>query len=453
MNILARLKGISEKNTIIYKNVIGAFAVKGASLILSLFTMPAYMRFFEDEQILGVWFTLLSVLSWILNFDLGIGNGLRNNLTSALAVGDRNAAKEYISSAYWMIGPVMLVVGSIGLVVSPYISWNSLFNVAPDLLTPSTLLNAVQWCFIGIVLQFFLRLISSVLYAMQKSAVNNLLSLLTSVFQLLFVLFVPSRTPEENLKMFSRAYVICANLPLLVASFVVFLGPMRDCVPGFRSFNQTKAKGVLSLGGIFFVCQMLYMLIANTNEFLITQYTDPANVVEYQIYNKLFSLVGTLFMLALTPVWSAVTKAAAEKDYRWIQKIMKILLRLSLLATLGEFLIIPFIQPIVNIWLGDNAISINYVNALFFALFGSSMVFQSAISTVANGTGQVHTQAICYGIGILVKLLIIHFGVAITGNWVVIVLANALILYPYCFIQYREINRLLSRAIQENIST
>ena len=83
MNILARLKGISEKNTIIYKNVIGAFAVKGASLILSLFTMPAYMRFFEDEQILGVWFTLLSVLSWILNFDLGIGNGLRNNLTSA----------------------------------------------------------------------------------------------------------------------------------------------------------------------------------------------------------------------------------------------------------------------------------------------------------------------------------------------------------------------------------
>ena len=98
MNILARLKGISEKNTIIYKNVIGAFAVKGASLILSLFTMPAYMRFFEDEQILGVWFTLLSVLSWILNFDLGIGNGLRNNLTSALAMGDRNAAKEYISS-------------------------------------------------------------------------------------------------------------------------------------------------------------------------------------------------------------------------------------------------------------------------------------------------------------------------------------------------------------------
>ena len=406
------------------------------------------MRFFTDEQVLGIWFTLLSVLSWILNFDLGIGNGLRNKLAEALAIDDRKSAKEYISSAYWMIGLMMMVVVGVGLPLLPYISWTSVFNVSPSLLTSAELSSAVQWCFISIALQFFMRLISSVLYAMQKSAVNNFLMLLTSALQLLVALLAPSRTPVENLRMFARAYVVCANLPLLIASVVVFSGTMRDCIPSVRAFNQRKAKAVLSLGGIFFVCQVLYMLIANTNEILITQYTDPANVVEYQIYNKLFTLAGTLFMLALTPVWSAVTKAIAEKEYCWVKKLIKILLRLSLLATFVEFLIVPFLQPIVNIWLGDKAISVNYIYALCFALFGSAMVFQSAISTIANGTGRVRTQAICYGVGIVVKLLIIHFGVAISGSWIVIILANALILFPYCIIQWLEINRTINREIQ-----
>lgn len=453
MNIVAKIKNGSEKDKVIYKNVIGAFAVKGASLILSLFTMPAYMRFFADEQILGVWFTLLSVLSWILNFDLGIGNGLRNNLTTALATGNRKAAKEYISSAYWMIGLVMLTAGSFGLIILPYISWNLVFNVNPALLSSAVLSRAVQWCFLGIVLQFFLRLISSVLYAMQMSAVNNFLALLTSALQLVFVLIAPSRTPEENLQMFAWAYVVCVNLPLLVASVGVFFGPLRDCIPGFQSFNRKKAKSVLSLGGIFFVCQVLYMLIANTNEILITRYTHPANVVEYQIYNKLFTLVATLFMLALTPIWSAVTKAIAEKDYVWIQKTKKKLLGLSLLASVLEFLVIPFLQVIVNSWLGEEAIIIDYSNAACFALFGSSMVFQSAISTIANGTGKMHVQALCYGGGILVKLIFIHFGIAITGNWIVIILANALILIPYCIIQNHVINCNIKCAIQDDIGT
>lgn len=95
----------------------------------------------------------------------------------------------------------------------------------------------------------------------------------------------------------------------------------------------------------------------------------------------------------------------------------------------------------------EEAISINYFNAFCFALFGSSMVFQSAISTIANGTGKIHVQALCYAGGILVKLIVVHLGIAITGNWVVIILANALILIPYCIIQNHVINCNTKRAI------
>ena len=127
---IPNLNNMAAKDKIIYINVLGAFAVKGASLLVSLFTMPAYMRFFTDQQILGVWFTMLSVLTWILNFDLGVGNGLRNKLVEALTSNDRNAAREYISSAYFLIGLLMLLLLGVGYYAIPYCQWHSFFNIS-----------------------------------------------------------------------------------------------------------------------------------------------------------------------------------------------------------------------------------------------------------------------------------------------------------------------------------
>ena len=85
---------ISENNKIVLKNVMGAFLVKGLGVIVSLFTMPAYLRFFNNDIVLGLWFTVLSVLHWILNFDFGIGNGLRNHLSEELAKNNILKAKN-----------------------------------------------------------------------------------------------------------------------------------------------------------------------------------------------------------------------------------------------------------------------------------------------------------------------------------------------------------------------
>ena len=41
----------SGKDKIIYKNAAGAFAVKGFALLVSFFTLPAYMRYFDNQQI------------------------------------------------------------------------------------------------------------------------------------------------------------------------------------------------------------------------------------------------------------------------------------------------------------------------------------------------------------------------------------------------------------------
>ena len=80
-------------------NVAGTFLIKGLAMVMTLFTMPIYIRYFDNKEAVGIWFGLVSVLNWILTFDLGIGNGLRNNLVGAFAEKNDKLIKELISSA------------------------------------------------------------------------------------------------------------------------------------------------------------------------------------------------------------------------------------------------------------------------------------------------------------------------------------------------------------------
>jgi len=425
----------SDKDKVVIKNIVAAFVIKGGALLISFFSLPAYIRYFDNNEVLGVWYTILSVLTWILAFDFGIGNGLRNKLVGALVRNDKTEVKQNVSSAYFVIGGIVLLVTSLGSIVSPYINWNSVFNISETLVSPATMLFMVTCVFFTIMLQFFLRLISFVLYALQKSALNNLMALITSVTQLMFVLLFPYVNTETNIKVLSVVYLLCVNVPLFIATIIIFATKLKGCYPSFKFLNKSAAKSILQLGGVFFWNQIMYMLITGTNSILITKFIGPGSVVDYQIYYRLFLVSGMLFMLALTPMWSAITKAFEEKDGAWINKYFKLLNRLVMMVILCEFLIVPFLQILVNIWLGENTISINYINAMIFALFGSVFIYVSVLSTFACGMGKMKLQAIFFTIGVGVKFILIYIGFTLYNNWIIIVLSDIIILLPYCLFQ------------------
>ena len=184
MKLLNRYRSLTENSRNILKNVFGAFTVKGLSLVVALFTMPAYMRFFNDDAALGLWFTILSVLNWMLTFDFGIGNGLRNHLARCLGEKNLDEAKKYVSSAYFSIGGVCLAALAIFIPVCCFVNWNTLFKIDAGIVSPRALTLSVGIVFVGILLQMFLRNINSTLYALQLSSVNNALSLCTTVLTL-----------------------------------------------------------------------------------------------------------------------------------------------------------------------------------------------------------------------------------------------------------------------------
>lgn len=434
--LVNKFKNTSENNRIVLANMAVAFGVKGLSLVVSLFTMPAYLRFFDDQLALGLWFTVVSVLNWVLNFDLGIGNGLRNHLANSLAKKDTENAKKYLSSAYISIGAICILLSVAFYFAFDFINWNKVFNIETDIVSFDALLLSVRIVFIGIIVQMFIRLISSVLYAIQKSSVNNILQLCTTVVTLLLVVLLPGKSNDENLIAMAIVHSVACVLPPFVATLVVFSGKnMRKIVPSVRSFSFKHTKAVLSLGGVFLFVQIAYMLIMNTNEYLITFFTDNSDVVEYKIYNSLFVLGSTAFSLALTPVWSAVTKATAEKNMSWVKSLYKKLLIFGSLFCLGEFLIVAVLQFAVNLWLGDEAITVNYLYGVVFAVSGSVMIISSIFSSIANGLGKLKPQLICYSVAAVIKPLLAWGFIALTGSWIGVIIANIISMSLYCVVQ------------------
>jgi O-antigen/teichoic acid export membrane protein len=59
-------------------NIASSFVIKGASILLSLLLVPLTLDYLNPYEY-GIWLTLSSVLMWINYFDIGLGNGLRNN--------------------------------------------------------------------------------------------------------------------------------------------------------------------------------------------------------------------------------------------------------------------------------------------------------------------------------------------------------------------------------------
>lgn len=448
--MISKLKQLNKTNKLLLTNTILAFGVRGIGLIVSLYTFPVYMGFFSDQRVLGLWFTMLSLLTWVLTFDLGIGNGLRNKLIKPLVENDFTKVKILVTSAYAISGVIVVVGFLIGLTLFPLVNWNLVFNISESLISSDVLLTTVLILYTGVLVQFFLKIINSIFYALQISVLPNMLALISNTLLLVYVLLVNNVGLEGNLLMLAKANVVFTIIPLIIATVIVFRTKLKNCAPNIKYYSSKYAISVMSLGLTFFWLQLMSLLLTSTNEILISWLSGPQDVVNYQIYFKLFSLVGTIFTLSMIPVWSAITKAHYEKDFDWISKIFKLLKGLALIFILAEFALILVLQPIVNFWLGSNAITINHINALIFAISGGLYIWHSAITSIVNGIGRLRIQFIFLTIGGLLNIPIAYLLFSISGNWISIVISNIISLLPYCIIQPYFIKMYLTNERKSN---
>lgn len=444
---IANLKADKNNRNVIV-NIGLSLIVKGGSLVVTVLTMPSYMRYFDNKSILGVWFTVLSILSWVLSFDFGIGNGLRNQLVPALVRKDIAEQKKLISSGYISLSALSLLILLIFIIFAPLANWNAVFNIEKRLISPDLLEQMVIICVLGIILQFTLKLVSSILFALQYAFLPNLLGLLSTTSLLLFVNISICCGHKNDIILLAWANVFSVNIPLLVATIAVFLTKLRHVIPSIKYFDVKYSADIVKFGFAFLWLQLMALVINSTNDFLITLLIAPSQDVTYQAYSKIFTLVSGVVTLALVPLWSAVTKAKVEKRYGWIKNVYVLILLLNFIVFVIYLLLVPFLQSVFNIWLGSNTIAVNYVYAFIFVIFGTVNIWSGSLATLVNGLGELKTQIIFLSFGAAINIPCAYLLAHTYGGFISIVIANIISILPFCIVQTFVLFSSLNRKIR-----
>ena len=91
----------------IYKNVAFSFLLKFIATIILFVMVPLTLTCLGNYQN-GVWLTISSLLIWIDQMDIGLGNGLRNKLSISIAHHDMEEARKMVSSCMAMLTCIII---------------------------------------------------------------------------------------------------------------------------------------------------------------------------------------------------------------------------------------------------------------------------------------------------------------------------------------------------------
>jgi O-antigen/teichoic acid export membrane protein len=377
---------VSKERTRNYLHQIkGAVVYKAVAMLASFLTIPMMIRYLGQEQF-GVWSTLLTIMSWIVFFDLGVGNGLRNKVAEALARNDKLEAANYIASGYSLIGLIALVLWALVTGISFFVPWQAVFNT--QAIPEATLRLSVQVAVFFVVLNFWIGLISPILGSIQKTAMTALGQLISNVFALLFV-FVMTKTINATVADLAFSYgisLIIANIGLSWWFYQVH--------PALRPkpyLDKQHISPLLSVGLQFFTIQMAVLIIFTTDKILITQLIGPEYVTQYDVVFKLFSLITFAHTLISAPLWSAYTDAYHRNDMIWIKQMLHKQLMIFVGIILTVIMMGFLIEPVVFLWIGPE-LKVSQPLVISIGIFVLVSSWNNIYAMFLNGVGIIKLQ-------------------------------------------------------------
>jgi O-antigen/teichoic acid export membrane protein len=369
------------------KNVSVSFLCKGISILISFLIVPLTLGYVGKVEY-GIWMTISSIIQWFVFFDIGLGNGLRNKLAEALAENDHLKARIYISSAFFLIAGIAIFMFVGFFIVAHFVSWNSVVNTT--VVSNEELFVIFLMVFFFFCLGFVSGLISSVLQAMQKYALNDILGLIAQILGLLAI-FILVKTTKGTLFNLCLVYGSKTAIVMTVAASVMFLGPLKKYRPSLKFFNFKEAKPLLNLGAKFFVNQILYLIVAETSVILVVQFFGPEEVTVFNLALRYTSITSMGYMMVLTPFLSAFTEAFTKKDFVWIKKTMRKINMIWILVSVLTLIMVLGSQLFFELWVGK-AFHIPISLLIVLALSSIFTNYTASYSMFLNGIGKIELQ-------------------------------------------------------------
>ena len=388
-NILSFFSKGSKRSILIKKNIIASFFIKGWSALVQFLLVPLTLACLGEYEN-GVWLTISSVLLWINNLDIGLGNGLRNKLAVYMARGDNDKAREMVSSTFIMLCIIITPVLIILLLFEVYSDNYRLFNVDIGLIGNLDIVLYVAT--ILVCATFIFKFIGNFYMGLQLPSVNNFIGSIGSTLALLgtFIIYLFG---NRSLLLVASVNLSAPLLVYLLAFPITFMGKYKFLSPSFKYIKKTSIREIFSIGFKFFALHIPAVLLFFTSNILISKLFNPAMVTPYQIAYRYFVMTMTLFSIICVPYWTATTDAYEKRDFEWIRNANRTLNRFVLLLFFIIVCMILLSRPVYSVWIGDNS-DVPFSMTVIAGLYQFLLIYSMRYSYVLNGIGALRLQLI-----------------------------------------------------------
>jgi O-antigen/teichoic acid export membrane protein len=386
--IISNLKNQDIRSKTSIKNSAVMLIIKGISIIISLLYVPLLIGQLDSVNY-GIWLTLTSIVSWCSFLDIGLGHGLRNNLAKAIAENNTVLAKRFVATSYFLLACIVLLAGIIVVIVFPVFNWSNILNAPQSLNRDLTILTIVTIvCFLA---TFVLRLINSILFAIQKPALSSLVEVSSQFVAFLIVVIMAHSGFKWSLLQYGCVISIIPVVVVFIYTFILFSTKLKTLSFKVKDIDLKLSNNLFNLGFKFLIIQITAILLFQTNNFILAHVVGPEAVTEYNISYKYIGIISMIFSIINAPLWSATTDAYFRKDFRWIVSTLTKMKKVFFcFVSLGIFAVV--VSGIVyKIWLSNKVESDYFLQILILCYYTLSM-WCGIHCSIINGTGKVKLQ-------------------------------------------------------------
>lgn len=391
MNIISFIKSTlnmgSARTVVIKKNIIGSFIIKGLSIIISLMLVPLTLTMLDSEKY-GIWITLYSIVTWFNMMDIGLGNGFRNKFAEAVALNDHYKAKKFIETIYSSTVIIALGFFVVYSIVHPFLNWHKLLNIPNTFDENISLIVITVFCLFS--LQLILKNITTILLALQKTALSNLIMFSGNLLALISIMIL-GKIGIANLKTISLTFMLSPITIYIGFTIFLFRKKLNKYIPEKLKIHREYFSNMMNLGIKFFFIQITTIIMFSSGNFVIAQLFGPKEVTPYNISYRLFASTMSIFTIIIAPFWSAYTDAITKNEYSWIKNALKNLNKIWVLFAFGLLMLLLASPFVYKLWVGER-VNIPFFLSASFALYAALLSWTGMFSQFLNGVGKIKIQ-------------------------------------------------------------
>lgn len=364
-------------------------AAKAVSMLTVLISVPLTLHYLGPERY-GMWMTISSIIMVLGFADLGMGNGLLNAISDARGRNDQEDIIRSVSSTFFMLGFLAILLGTVFTITYKYIPWIQIFKIS----SPKAVLEAgpAAAIFIGcFLLSMPLGLVQRIQLGYQEGYYAGYWTAFGSVLGLLLVLLViyfQADLPWLVLAM-SGSQVLA-----LLLNNIQLLSRRPFLYPTVHKASYSTGIKIVRTGLLFFVLQIAVAIAFASDNIVIAQVLGPEAVTQYSVPAKLYSVFTMAFGMILSPLWPAYGEAIARGDTVWIRKTLIKSLRFGIFFTgIGALFLTIFGVKIIYLWTGPQ-ITPSFSLLMGLGIWVIIAACGASLGTFLNGANIIRFQAI-----------------------------------------------------------